>query len=83
MNESSGKTGPRVQDPSRRLRDFETRFRGATDPRERAELADIIVPEYVSLGDAAKAAEIIDSDCHVGEPNLDAPHRFRGDCLKP
>lgn len=54
------------------MRDFETRFRGATDPRERAELADIIVPEYVSLGDAAKAAEIIDSIVDVGEPNLDA-----------
>src|SRR5579872_1621708 len=71
-SESSGKLARRVQDSSRRLRDFEARLRGATSPRERAELADIIVPEYVSVGDSAKAAEVIDSIVDTGEPNLDA-----------
>ncbi len=54
------------------MRELEARFRGATDPHERALLADAIVPEYVSHGDAGRAAEFIDSVTEVDDPDLSA-----------
>ena len=61
------------------MRELEARFRGATDPHERALLADAIVPEYVSHGDAGRAAEFIDSVTEVDDPDLSARiTAFRG-----
>ena len=60
-NESPERLPRRAQDPSRLLRELETRFRSSTDPHDRAMLADAIVPEYVSHADAARAADILDA----------------------
>lgn len=76
MSTVAGETPERlprkVQDPSRLLRELESRFRGSTDPHERAMLADAIVPEYVSHADAARAAEILDVVRDVADPDLAA-----------
>jgi DNA-binding CsgD family transcriptional regulator len=71
-SESPERLPRKVQDPSRLLRELEARFRSSTDPHERAVLADAIVPEYVSIGDAARAAEVIDSIPDVDDPDLAA-----------
>ncbi|MGA3037122.1 MAG: helix-turn-helix transcriptional regulator [Vulcanimicrobiaceae bacterium] len=70
--ESSEKLPRKSQDPTRLLRELEARFRGSTNPHERAMLADSIVPEYVSHGDAVRAAEIIDGVADVDDADLSA-----------
>lgn len=49
------------QSPARRLRELEAQFRLAEDPHERALIADALVPEYVTLGDAKNAEEVLGS----------------------
>ncbi len=68
--ESSEKLPRKVQDPARLLRELETRFRVSTDPIERAQIADKIVPEYVNYGDADRAADVLERLEEVDDPDL-------------
>lgn len=51
----------RQSNAARRLSDLEAQFRLAQDARERAILADALVPQYISRGDARAAAEALAS----------------------
>lgn len=55
-------------DAARLLRELEAQFRLSQDPRERAILADWIVPEYIAYGDPERAAEFL-----VRVPKSDDP----------
>src|SRR5579872_1678909 len=68
--ESSEKLPRKAQDPTRLLRELETRFHASTDPVERAQIADKIVPEYTSYGDADRAADVLDGLEEVNDPDL-------------
>ncbi|MGH7716903.1 MAG: hypothetical protein ACREML_13015, partial [Vulcanimicrobiaceae bacterium] len=49
---------------------MEARFRLSNDPHERAMLADWIVPEYVTYGDAERAADVLDRVEDIDDPEI-------------
>src|SRR5579863_3596344 len=68
--ESSEKLPRKAQDPTRLLRELETRFHATSDPVERAQIADKIVPEYINYGHADRAADVLDGLKDVDDSDL-------------
>jgi DNA-binding CsgD family transcriptional regulator len=69
---TGGNMPSRRQAAARRLKELEARFRLARDPRERALIADALVPEYVTRGETASAADVLAVVTPTEDAELDA-----------
>jgi DNA-binding CsgD family transcriptional regulator len=68
--DSNGKLAKRPQDAGKLLRELEAKFRLSNDPLQRAQLADWIVPEYITYGDAERAADVLDRVEEIDDPEI-------------
>jgi DNA-binding CsgD family transcriptional regulator/tetratricopeptide (TPR) repeat protein len=68
--DNSGKLAKRLPDAGKLLRELEAKFRLSSDARERALLADWIVPEYITYGDAERAADVLDRVAEIDDPEI-------------
>ncbi|MGH7683901.1 MAG: hypothetical protein ACREMT_06130, partial [Vulcanimicrobiaceae bacterium] len=62
----------RHQDAARRIKELEAQFRLAPDARERALIADVLVPIYATAGEATLAEETLSCVGYTEDAELDA-----------